>query len=87
MEESRIYVVNGMVPVVTNDKKVMKFLTNEKLPTLQTVIEDIRKELVAAKIGKWSASITVSLTVGTGKIIPGGESTISATINIESKTV
>jgi hypothetical protein len=86
MEESRVYVVSGSGPVVTKGKKVMEFLTNEKFPTLQKVIEDIQTELVAANIGKWSASITVSLTVGTGKIIPGGESTISATINIESKT-
>jgi hypothetical protein len=56
-----------------------------KLPTLQEVVSAIQKDLTAAGVSEWSATIELEIKVGTGSIIPGGSAGIKTTVNIKGK--
>jgi len=83
MDELKLYVVPHRIDPI--DIGTMK-LKSDKLPTFQAVLEAVKKDLAAAGITEWDATITTDLKIGTGSVIPGGSAEIKVEVTIKGKT-
>lgn len=81
MNELKLYVIPREVPPT----KATKGLLPDKVPTLKDVLEAVKKDLIAAGITEWDATITTDLKVGTGSVIPGGSAEIKVEVTIKGK--
>jgi hypothetical protein len=86
-DEEKMKLIQGYheAPSSQITKKGLKFVKPGKLPTLQEVVSAIQKDLIAAGVSEWSATIELEVKVGTGSIIPGGSAGIKTTVNIKGK--